>query len=115
MTAFEGTVMLAASSVAGMVNSIAGGGSLITFPMLVWLGREPILANATNTVSLSPGSVAALHGFRRAGVGRVFLEVTAQNDAAIRLYHGLGFRRRKTVYKAVDTAAIGGRQSARAE
>ncbi len=33
--------------------------------MLVWLGREPILANATNTVSLSPGSIAALHGFRR--------------------------------------------------
>jgi uncharacterized membrane protein YfcA len=37
---------------------------LITFPLLVWLGREPILANATNTVSLSPGSVAALYGFR---------------------------------------------------
>jgi uncharacterized membrane protein YfcA len=50
--------------VAGAVNAIAGGGSLITFPLLVWLGREPILANATNTVSLSPGSVAALHGFR---------------------------------------------------
>jgi len=32
--------------------------------MLVWLGREPILANATNTVSLAPGSVAALYGFR---------------------------------------------------
>jgi uncharacterized membrane protein YfcA len=46
------------------VNAIAGGGSLITFPLLVWLGREPILANATNTVSLSPGSIAALHGFR---------------------------------------------------
>ena len=65
MTLGEGTVLLAASSVAGVVNSIAGGGSLITFPLLVWLGREPILANATNTVSLSPGSVAALHGFRR--------------------------------------------------
>jgi uncharacterized membrane protein YfcA len=51
--------------VAGAVNAIAGGGSLITFPLLVWLGREPILANATNTVSLSPGSVAALYGFRR--------------------------------------------------
>jgi len=37
---------------------------LITFPLLVWLGREPILANATNTVSLAPGSVAALYGFR---------------------------------------------------
>src|SRR5262245_34741381 len=52
-----------------MVNSIAGGGSLITFPLLLWLGREPILANATNTISLSPGSVAALHGFRRELVG----------------------------------------------
>ncbi len=57
--------MFAASTVAGAVNSIAGGGSLITFPMLIWLGEEPILANATNTVSLSPGSIAALHGFRR--------------------------------------------------
>lgn len=47
------------------MNSTAGGGSLITFPVLVWLGRDPILANATNTVSLSPGSIAALHAFRR--------------------------------------------------
>jgi uncharacterized membrane protein YfcA len=47
------------------VNSVAGGGSLITFPVLIWLGRAPIIANATNTVSLSPGSIAALHGFRR--------------------------------------------------
>jgi uncharacterized membrane protein YfcA len=57
-------VLFAASTLAGAVNAVAGGGSLITFPLLVWLGREPILANATNTVSLSPGSVAALHGFR---------------------------------------------------
>ena len=35
----------------------------------MWLGREPILANATNTVSLSPGSIAALYGFRRELVG----------------------------------------------
>ena len=57
---------------AGAVNAVAGGGSLITFPVLVWLGREPILANATNTVSLSPGSVAALYGFRHelGGLGR---------------------------------------------
>jgi uncharacterized protein len=51
------------------VNSVAGGGSLITFPVLVWLGRDPIIANATNTVSLSPGSLAALYGFRRELVG----------------------------------------------
>jgi ribosomal protein S18 acetylase RimI-like enzyme len=44
----------------------------------------------------------ALQGFRRAGLGRVFLEVTAQNDGAIRLYRRLGFRCRKTIYKPVD-------------
>jgi GNAT superfamily N-acetyltransferase len=48
----------------------------------------------------------ALHGFRRAGLGRTYLEVTAQNDGAVRLYHRLGFRRRKTIYKAVPAAGI---------
>jgi ribosomal protein S18 acetylase RimI-like enzyme len=47
----------------------------------------------------------ALQGFRRAGLGRAYLEVTAQNDGAIRLYRRMGFRCRKTVYKAVETAA----------
>ena len=48
----------------------------------------------------------ALHGFRNAGLGRAFLEVTAQNDGAVRLYHRLGFRRRKTVYKTVEIASL---------
>jgi len=68
----EAAVLFGAAAAAGAVNSVAGGGSLITFPVLVWLGREPIIANATNTVSLVPGAVAALHGFRRElrGLGR---------------------------------------------
>ena len=41
-----------------------------------------------------------------ARLGRAILEVTAQNDAAVRLYHRLGFRRRKTVYKTVDLAQV---------
>jgi mycothiol synthase len=45
----------------------------------------------------------ALYGFRNAGLGRAFLEVTAQNDSAIRLYRQLGFRCRKTIYKMVET------------
>ena len=44
----------------------------------------------------------ALQGFRRAGIGRVYLEVTAQNEGALRLYRRLGFVTVKTVYKAVE-------------
>ncbi len=46
----------------------------------------------------------SLEGFRQAGLLRVYLEVTAENSAAIRLYRRLGFQVTKTVYKAVDAA-----------
>jgi ribosomal protein S18 acetylase RimI-like enzyme len=49
----------------------------------------------------------ALHGFWAAALGRALLEVTAQNDGAIRLYRRLGFRRRKTLYKAVGEQRAG--------
>jgi GNAT superfamily N-acetyltransferase len=49
----------------------------------------------------------ALHGFRRAGLERGLLEVTAQNEGAIRLYRRFGFRCRKTLYKAVAAEADG--------
>lgn len=44
----------------------------------------------------------ALHGFRQAGLQRAVLEVTAQNERAIRLYRRFGFRFRKTLYKVLD-------------
>jgi ribosomal protein S18 acetylase RimI-like enzyme len=44
----------------------------------------------------------ALHGFRRANLQRAILEVTAQNEGAIRLYRRFGFRFRKTLYKVLD-------------
>ena len=44
----------------------------------------------------------ALHGFRRTSLHRAFLEVTAQNDFALRLYRQVGFRCRKTIYKEVQ-------------
>jgi ribosomal protein S18 acetylase RimI-like enzyme len=43
----------------------------------------------------------ALAGFARAGLTRAYLEVTAENRAAVQLYRSLGFRRAKTLYKAV--------------
>ena len=48
-----------------MINAIAGGGTLISFPVLLWLGRNPIIANATNTVAIWPGSLAGVVGFRQ--------------------------------------------------
>jgi uncharacterized membrane protein YfcA len=57
-------VIFFASVAAGAINSIAGGGTLISFPALVWIGRDPIIANATNAVALWPGSLAAAYGYR---------------------------------------------------
>ncbi len=53
-----------AAFLAGAVNSVAGGGTLLTFPALLSAGLSPIAANATSTVALVPGSFAAFHGYR---------------------------------------------------
>ena len=45
----------------------------------------------------------ALAGFQRLGLRRAFLEVTADNKPAVRLYHRLGFRTVRTIYKTVDS------------
>jgi ribosomal protein S18 acetylase RimI-like enzyme len=47
----------------------------------------------------------ALTGFLHAGLNRAYLEVTAENAAAVQLYRNVGFRRVKTLYKAVDDAS----------
>lgn len=48
--------------------------------------------------------LSALRGFRAHGLSRAYLEVTAQNVGAVRLYERLGFRKTKTVYKVADVA-----------
>jgi uncharacterized protein len=48
-----------AAFAAGLVNALAGGGTLITFPVLTLLGVPPVAANITNTVALCPGYLGA--------------------------------------------------------
>lgn len=48
-----------------MMNAVAGGGTLVTFPALVALGVPPITANATSTVALWPGTMLSMWGYRR--------------------------------------------------
>ena len=58
-------VALAAAG-GGLVNAIAGGGTLLTFPALIWLGIPPLVANATSTVALWPGTLTSFWGYRDA-------------------------------------------------
>jgi uncharacterized membrane protein YfcA len=58
-------VLILAAMVAGAVNSVAGGGTLLTFPALLWVGQTAKIANATSTVALWPGQLSSLLGYRR--------------------------------------------------
>ena len=65
MSPANAAILFASAFAAGFVNSIAGGGTLITFPVLIWLGLDPKVANATSTVALWPGLFGGLFGFRK--------------------------------------------------
>ncbi len=58
-------VLFTAALLGGAINSVAGGGSFLTFPALLVTGVSPITANATSTVALWPGSVASVGAYRR--------------------------------------------------
>jgi uncharacterized membrane protein YfcA len=65
MTTGQILAMLAASAGGGAMNALAGGGTLLTFPVLILLGLPAIEANATSTVALLPGAGASMAGYRR--------------------------------------------------
>jgi uncharacterized membrane protein YfcA len=54
-----------AAFIAGAINSVAGGGTLVSFPTLIWLGLDSVTANATSTVAIWPGTVGSMWGYRR--------------------------------------------------
>jgi hypothetical protein len=54
-----------AAAAAGAINSVAGGGTLISFPSLVAFGEPEIISNATNTAALWPGSFSSAVGYKR--------------------------------------------------
>ena len=60
-----GTIIFVAGIAAGIINVVAGAGTLITFPTLLALGIPPITANVSNTVGLVPASITGTYGYRR--------------------------------------------------
>jgi hypothetical protein len=65
VTLLHAVIIVAVGLVAGMVNTIVGSGSLLTFPTLLALGYPAVLANVSNTVGLISGSVSGAVGYRR--------------------------------------------------
>jgi uncharacterized protein len=61
----DALLLLGAAFGAGALNAVAGGGSFLTLPALVWTGVPPVVANATGTVALLPGYVASVWGQRQ--------------------------------------------------
>lgn len=61
---FHAVVLIAAGCIAGLMNSIAGGGTLVTFPSLIYVGLPSIDANATSTVALLPATLGGTFGYR---------------------------------------------------
>src|SRR5579859_2487932 len=65
MTILQGAALFIAAILAGALNSVAGGGSFISFPTLLFTGVPPVQANATNTVAVWPGSLASIPPYRK--------------------------------------------------
>jgi uncharacterized membrane protein YfcA len=60
----ETILLIAAAFGAGILNTVAGGGTFLTFPALVFTGMPPVMANATSTVAVFPGYLGGAFGFR---------------------------------------------------
>jgi len=72
--------LIAAGLMAGALNAVAGGGTFISFPALVWLGIPPVSANATATLTALPGYFTSAWAFKgeiaresKAALGRILL------------------------------------------
>ncbi len=81
-------LLLAAAFLAGAMNSVAGGGSFLTLPALIYAGVPPVAANATGTVALLPGYASGVYGYRNdlepvGGVGLITLSVVSLTGGLI--------------------------------
>ena len=64
MRAIDALALAASGAGAGVMNALAGGGTILTFPALLLVGETAKVANATSTVALLPGAAASLAGYR---------------------------------------------------
>jgi uncharacterized membrane protein YfcA len=137
LTPLTGAAAFGAAFLAGAINSVAGGGTLVSFPTLIWLGLGSVTANATSTVAIWPGTVGSAWGYRRelqkaearfrilivpslAGglIGALLLRWTPAStfDRMVPwliLFATLLFMAQETVQRMLKTGVAGGRGSGR--
>jgi len=65
MTFTQAILLVIAGAAAGLINALAGGGTLVTFPTLLLVGTSSVVANATNTLAIVLGTFGGLFGYRR--------------------------------------------------
>ena len=65
MSAIEILGLVVSGMAAGAVNAVAGGGTLLTFPTLLFFNTPPVIANATSTLALFIGTAGSVYGYRR--------------------------------------------------
>ena len=65
MSVLEMICLAASAAAAGAINAVAGGGTLVTFPTLLFFGTTPVVANATSTLALVLGTGGSVFGYRR--------------------------------------------------
>lgn len=68
-------VVFAVGVIAGFINTLAGGGSLLTLPMLIFMGLPTAVANGTNRLAITVQSIFAVAGFRRKGISNFKLSL----------------------------------------
>ncbi len=82
--------------VAGAINILAGGGSLLTLPMLIFLGLPPAVANGTNRIAIIIQNIFAVKGFQSKGVSSfpfsIYLAISAAIGAVIGALAGVNIR-----------------------
>ncbi len=61
---YQQLFLFCTAGLGGAINAVAGGGTLLTFPALIFVGQQALRANATNTVALWPGALSSYWGYR---------------------------------------------------
>ena len=76
MTVPEVLSLLSIGGIAGFINVLSAGGSMLTLPLLMFLGLPPQVANGTNRVAITLQSVMAVSSFHRMGHGNLMVSLS---------------------------------------